>query len=76
MNAGQIYPVLLVAGNYQQAKEYAMDNHLVNWRYIGSPKDALGRTVIDFRYVGTYYNRTDLREVAAILERRAKIDRG
>lgn len=59
----------VVAGNYQQAWNYARLNELERWRFVANPQALWGYTIKpeEVKYVGTYYERRDWPEIEEVL---------
>jgi hypothetical protein len=62
-------PIMIVAGNYRQATEYARSQNLGRrWGYAFSSKALWGMRNPDVRYVGNYYEHPHWPEVEEILQ--------
>ena len=59
----------IVAGNYQQALDYAREHDLKRWRYVNWCSDLNGYTITKQEVVkiGTYYERPDWPEIEEVL---------
>ncbi len=57
--------VLIVAGSFAQATNYAIENKLnpLNWVYAGYPETLRGWTPSRIVYVGTYAMRSDFLDI-------------
>ena len=58
------HPILVLAGNYQQARQWARDSGIAprDWRYIGTPASLRGYRNPIVAKVGTFYERRDVAE--------------
>ena len=61
--------VLVFAGNYRQAQEYAREHGLERWRYAADARSIYGLRNPDVRKVGTYYERRDFLEIEELIHR-------
>lgn len=61
--------ILLLAGNYDQARTYARENNLSigQWVYVVDADRIRGITNPDVRRIGTYYKRNDIREIEYVI---------